>query len=113
MYTQCIHMVNVLNVLLLFRHGVTKSFFPPHKKMAQKQSHMTQNLHIGPHICLSGLFGDRPDQTNANKVPMCYRDTKSFAPSQTNQDVWAFCSKIGILAIFGRILALPAYFSPS
>ena len=71
--------------LITFPTWGYKKFFSPHtKKMAQKQSHMTQNLHIGPHICLSGLFGDRPDQTNANKVPRCYRDTKSFAPSQTN-----------------------------
>ena len=114
MYTQCIHMVNVLNVLLLFRHGVTKSFFPPHKKNGTKTvTYDSKSAYWASYICLSGLFGDRPDQTNANKVPRCYRDTKSFAPSQTNQDVWAFCSKIGILAIFGRILALPAYFSPS
>ena len=30
--------------------GLQKVFSPHTKKMAQKQSHMTQNLHIGPHI---------------------------------------------------------------
>ena len=65
--------------------GYKKFFFPPHKKNGTKTvTYDSKSAYWASYICLSGLFGDGPDQTNANKVPRCYRDTKSFAPSQTN-----------------------------